>query len=171
MRAARVFRWAVRIFVLFLTLTMSIVSFLGGLSAVNILTNPSNVQIDTSSVVFEYEPTAPEDTNLSVPFYINNVGYFDLNGLTIGIDITMIYNTTVERRIFNKTNQFPDIPAGRDLSDSFDAFNGDGFNLPEAQNIAPSPTPIFAANISLFARYSLDLLSFNVRIENQTFTP
>ncbi|MFO7795340.1 MAG: hypothetical protein ACQERB_10690 [Promethearchaeati archaeon] len=167
MRAARVFRWTVRIFVLFLTGTMTAVSVLGGLSAVQILSNPANIQIADDPVLFQFNSTQPEKTNVSVPFYLNNDGYYSLNGLNIAINITLVYNSTSEEAfIFRKNQTFPNIPAGSVLDSNFEALNGDGFipgNFPESFD---DPNIELWFNISVSARYSLDLLSFSVNINN-----
>jgi len=167
MRAARVFRWTVRIFILLLTGTMTAVSVLGGLSAVQILSNPANIQIADDPVVFEFDLSQPDKTNVSVPFYLNNDGYYSLNGLNIEINITMVYNTTNEEAfIFSKNQTFSDIPAGNFLDSSFDALNGDGFfpgSFPDSFDVSPAELWF---NISVSARYSLDLLSFSVNLNN-----
>lgn len=170
MRAARVFRWAVRIFILFLTGSMTVVSVLGGFSAFQILSNPANVQIAHTPLTFEFDPSNTDKTNVSVPFYINNDGYYGLNDLNIEINITMVYNSTNEEAfIFSKDQTYPDISSDSSLNSQFTAYNGDGFiteNFPDPSDIDDTYPLQLWFNISVFARYSLDLLSLTVDLYN-----
>ena len=50
MRIPQLFKLIVRLFLLSLTLSLSFVSFLGGLSAYEILTNEENIEIDTDDI-------------------------------------------------------------------------------------------------------------------------
>ncbi|MFX1503288.1 MAG: hypothetical protein ACFFDH_20165, partial [Promethearchaeota archaeon] len=57
MRPSRVFRLLFKIFVSLLTLSVTIVAILGGLSAVMILMNTDNIGIDPGQVEFNFTPS------------------------------------------------------------------------------------------------------------------
>lgn len=158
MRPARIFRWAVRIFVLFLTTTMSIVSILGGLSAVNILSNSENIQIPYGSIN-EYNITS-DTPYIVVPFSMNNTGYFDLTNLKIGFSIEM-KNDTTSTTLYDDKQNFGTVTAGNVLIDNFNAT----FTKPD-----PIINPEFYANISVSASYSINLISLSANINNVNIT-
>ena len=158
MRPARIFRWAVRIFVLFLTASMSIVSILGGLSAVNILSNSKNVQIPYGSIN-DYNITS-DTPYITVPFCINNTGYFDLSNLKVGFSIEM-KNDTTSTTLYDDKQSFGTISYGTLFIDNFNAT----FTKPD-----PIINPEFYANISVSASYSIDLISFSANIYNVNIT-
>lgn len=157
MRAARVFRWIVRIFVLFLTGTMTIVSVLGGLSAVYILNNPANIQIPSGPINLEISSNNTENWYIEVPFTLTNAGYFDLTDLQISFRVRM-QNATERQIIFDDDENFGDILHGQTLNDIYNATN---FNVDQL-----IINPSFKVNISISASYSLDLISFNVNLNN-----
>jgi len=159
MRAARVFRWIMRIFVLFLTATMTVVSVLGGLSAVNILNNPNNIEIPSGPLSSNINITTPTDEwYISVPFKLTNAGYYDLTNLTIGFDITMDNATRPPQLIYTDTQSFGDVLHGETLNDNY---NASDFIMPTIYL-----NPSFTANISISAKYSLGLIYFEVEINN-----
>jgi hypothetical protein len=183
MRSSRVFRWIVRIFLLILTTSMSLVSFLGGLSAVNILTNPDNIRVPSASPDANLTITNPSSMYITVPFNITNAGYFELTNLRIDFKIAMRYdhvnltgnglNITTSRIIFDKTQTFPPIAVGSTYANAFSATGGDGFlvaNFPNANvDIDWTRTPYaveFLANMTVSGSYSLNLLSFRFGLNN-----
>ena len=151
MRAARVFRWIMRIFILLLTLSLSVVSILGALSAVNIFSESNNVQIPDGSVTINLP------SNITVPFRITNAGYFDLNNLVIGFELEMTYNVTLTQIIYNDHQEFGNILHGTTLARNYTLSE---FTLPPG--IINDPT--FEANITITGSYSLDLISFEIHL-------
>jgi hypothetical protein len=183
MRPSRVFRWIVRLFLLVFTLSMTIVSVLGGMSAAIILGNPNNITIPSGPIQANFNIANVSSMYLRVPFNITNGGYFDLTNFKIDFKVSMVYdhvnlttpgvNTTTSALIFDKSIQFPDILHGKSYNGLFDASSGDGFiasNFPNVTtDIDLTRTPHvaeFFANFSLSASYSLDLLSFKVNAYN-----
>lgn len=179
MRPSRVFRWIVRIFLLVLTLSMTTVSALGGLSAALILEDPNNIQIPSGVIDYNFNITDINSMYIEVPFEITNAGYYDLTNLNIEFQISMVYdhvnltlpgvNTTTSVLIFEKSISFPTIIHRTTYSGLFNASSGDGFlpsNFPNATTeIDWTKTPYvaeFYADFSLSASYSLDLISFSV---------
>lgn len=151
MRAARVFRWIMRIFILLLTLSLSVVSILGALSAVNIFSESNNVQIPDGSVTINLP------SNITVPFRITNAGYFDLNNLVIGFELEMTYNVTLTQIIYNDHQEFGNILHGTTLARNYTLSE---FTLPPGIFTGPS----FEANITITGSYSLDLISFEIHL-------
>lgn len=159
MRAARVFRWILRIFVLFLTATMTIVSVLGGLSAVNILNDPNNIEIPSGPLVSNIgNTTNPDEWYISVPFELTNAGYYDLTDLKVGFDITMDNATRPNQTIYSEVKYFGNILHGETLNDAYNASN---FIISDIYY-----NPRFWVNISMSAQYSLNLIYFEVELNN-----
>jgi len=105
MRKIRAIRLVVRLLLLVLTLSLSLVSFLGGLSAVMILSDQRNVGIPDgtpSGNLTLYDPSTGflfgdverGHIEFSLPFNITNAGYFTLQELKIRITITFIFDQT-----------------------------------------------------------------------------
>jgi len=179
MRPSRVFRWIVRLFLLVLTLTMTVVSVLGGMSAALILGDPNNIKIPSGPIQSNFDITDVNSMYLRVPFNITNAGYFDLTNLKIDFKISMVYdhvnltmpgvNTTTSALIFDKSINFPTIFHRTSFNGLFNASSGDGFipsNFPNATTeIDWTKTPYaveFYSNFSVSASYSLDLISFKL---------
>ena len=176
MRPSRVFRLIFKIFIYFLTLSVTIVSFLGGLSAFMILTNPNNIGIDPSKAEINLNPS-PLNINFTFPFNITNDGYFDLENLEVKIDLAMNYTATIDNEtkimnIFNKSQNFGKIPKGLtvsyNLSGQFsDFYFPTGFNFTSDIDwtIGP-PASLFFANFTINIDYSLGLHSLTIGILN-----
>lgn len=183
MRPSRIFRWIVRLFLLVLTLSMTVVSILGGMSAALILGDPNNIQIPSGAIDSNFNITDLDSMYLSFPFEIRNEGYFDLTNLNLEFKVSMVYdhvnltlpgvNTTTSVLIFEKSITFPTILHKTTYNGLFSASSGDGFlasNFPDViTDIDWTRTPHavdFYANFSLSASYSLDLISFSVDAYN-----
>ncbi len=185
MRISRVFRWSVRIFLLILTLSLTGVSILGSMSAFAILENPDNVNVPSGPISANLNISDVNSMYLQVPFNVSNVGFFDLTNLKIEFSIAMIYdhvnltgtgeNVTTSTNIFNKAINFPPIPHGQSYNGLFNAASGDGFLPANFPNITTeidwykTPHAIeFYADFIFSASYSLDLISFTVKLFNIT---
>jgi len=192
MRTSRIFRTIVRVILLILTLSLSLVSFLGGLSAIVILSDPNNINVPSSTPqgnLTLYDPTFNKLSNFDhvffdLPFNITNAGYFDLEDLQIGIVAYFVYdyddgnplteNETTYVKILDHSESFFTIERGQQLKDNFSAYytnpDNDGFDftdLPADSSTIDLYAPItFEANITLSFKYSLNLLSLKVRVFN-----
>ncbi|MFX1390751.1 MAG: hypothetical protein ACFE9Z_11860 [Promethearchaeota archaeon] len=183
MRPSRVFRLIFRIFVSLLAVSVTIVSILGGLSAVIILTNPNNIAIDPGDINFDFNPS-PLNVNFSLPFNITNAGYFDLENLEMTIDLYLNYdhvnytvpgvNVTRTVQIFNKTQYYNTIPKSQtgyfNFTGHFDDFTKP--NIPdfttEVDRFRGDPYMIIYANFTLSLDYSLGLHSLTIGLLNLT---
>ncbi len=83
MRIPQLFKLIVRLFLLSLTISLSFVSFLGGLSAYEILTNEENIEIDTDDIETNIEELMElgrdiiEDDFNGTSFEFNSTNYGD----------------------------------------------------------------------------------------------
>ena len=179
MRVSRVFRLIFRIFILVLTTSVTMVTILGGMSAVEIL-NPTanNIGIDTDNVDFNIDIDLlggnVNEFNFSLPFNITNAGYFDLHDFEMNFVMAVRYehinltvpgqNDTVTAKIFEKTEQYGTILKGATENYIFQGVMGDLIiaNFPDLLtevNLYRSPQPIleFVANFTVSLVYSLGL--------------
>ena len=97
MRPSRVFRLLIRILLYLLTLSVTLVSILGILSAGLILSNlPENIQPDFDNAEFNIEinntTLVIENINFTLPVNLTNAGYFDLENLELSIQIGLNYS-------------------------------------------------------------------------------
>lgn len=140
---------------------MSIVSVLGGLSAVNILSDPNSIQVPAGEIT-DYNVTASEKY-VVVPINITNSGYFDITCLCLELRLEM-RNATHSKEIFNGTKTFRTITPGEQFSGFF---NATGINL----NLPPSIlNPELYADITVSLQYSLDLIALEVNIVDFNIT-
>ncbi|MFO8017936.1 MAG: hypothetical protein R6U96_04830 [Promethearchaeia archaeon] len=160
---------------------MSIVSFLGGYSAVMILSEEENIQVPEHGEEIEFsfpdlgENFTDEAENISIilPFRITNAGFFNLDDLSVEMIIDLQYedktdnNKTKRLKIFEKPINFGSIEAGKTYQDDFLADEND-FDIVKLNDTIPKINedgPLdFLADISLSAKYSLKLLSFRVTL-------
>ena len=180
MRTSRLFRLIIRVFLLLLASSMSLVSFLGGYSALLILGDEDNIDLDIN---FEGDPFLdPNNFEIDIEFEINNLGYFDLEDLEIELRLYLIYgrlnqtnlekNTTQEIKIYDDEKSFSTIKAGQKKKNSITIEPDDlvKVNFTEINNtFNPFRDPVMefkAAEIVIRAKYSLGLLSFKVKIED-----
>ena len=180
-----------RLLLLVLTLSLSLVSFLGGYSAVLILSDPDNINVPTTVPAPDgnltlYDPSTYDKMSsfdhvfFELPFNITNAGYFDIENLQIGLSVEIEYeripgNIPTRILILDHTETFPLIERGAFYSGVYSAYYNttdplhDGFNfddLPDKANINLLATPIFSyrAEITLTCKYSLSLLSLRVTV-------
>ncbi|MFX1317281.1 MAG: hypothetical protein ACFE9T_15570 [Promethearchaeota archaeon] len=182
MRPSRVFRWIVRIFILILTLSVTFVSFLGGLSAVLILSNPDNIGIDTDNAEFnlDYNETTGVvyNINFTLPFNVTNAGFFNLEDLKISFQIGLEYshvnltgtgvNISQTIKIFDKTSSFPTIKKDKTLYGNYTGNFTDFGSFPNINDIDLTRIPIFNfyANFTMSLTYSLGLHSLILGVYN-----
>ena len=162
MRPARIIRLVFRIFLLVCTLSLSVVSVLVGLSAVNILTNTENIDLDMDSINIYINATQPDESYISIPFSITNDGYFDLTDLTFFLTIELDYNSShLKQLIHDGDKTFPDIKKTETLNDNY---NASSLSLPSGIFI-----PNFViVNFSMTAWYSFNLINIRVEVSNKT---
>jgi hypothetical protein len=168
-----------KIFVSLLTLSVTVVSILGGLSAFMILMNPDNIGIDPGKVEFDFNPS-PFNINFTLPFNLTNAGYFDLENLELKVEIAMNYsqvddplpgvNSTRLIQIFNKSQQFGTILQGATGNFNFTGQFGD-FYFPPLFNFTSDidwyrgpPALIFYTNLTISLDYSIGMHSLTIGI-------
>lgn len=174
MRVSRVFRHIIRILLLVLTLSMSLISFLGGYSAVLILSDEGNIVVPDGDISANLNITDTSQMYVEIPMKLNNAGFFDLEDLTVKIEIEMEYsrinetgpgtNATVKETIFDKTVEFDPIKAGEVFKGNFSGEADDFQNIPEPKYIDLTVTVNYTMDINLDLKYSLRLIALHVEI-------
>ena len=182
MRTSRAFRLIIRLFLLLLASSMSLVSFLGGYSALLILGDEDNIDLD---IDFEGGILDP-DFEIQIEFEINNLGYFDLEDLNIEMKLYLVYdwvnltagpqgdgrNITKYVKIYEDDKSFRTIKAGETKKNSItiELEDLEKVNLTELvlySDKTRDPWIEFKAEeIVIKAKYSLGLISFKVKIED-----
>jgi len=183
MRISRVFRIIFRIFILLLTLSITVVAFLGGWSAVLILQDTDNIGlgIDDAEFNLDYDLAGFHGGNFTLPFNITNAGYFDLENLEFSVSISLNYshidypvpgsNETRNVIVFEKSENFGTIPKGQTGFFNFTANTSDflpaNFPDPLDVNLLRGP-PVFEfyANITISLDYSLGMHQIALSIIN-----
>ena len=188
MRPSRVFRWIIRILILVLTISVTAVSLLGGMSAIMILSNQDNIGIDYDNADFnlDYNVTTGviNNINFTLPFNITNAGFFDLEDLKLGFQIGLLYrhinltgdglNKTNFVKIYDNSTSFPTIKKGKTYYGNYTGTTSDfgNFleNFPEYDEIDFTRDPDFElyGNFTISLTYSLGLHSITLGINNVT---
>lgn len=179
MRASRFIRLIFRILLYVFTISLTITTILGGLSAITIVSNPDNIGVPDGEVELYFNINTPANNNITVPFNFTNDGYFALTNLHIRVRLNMTYshvnltlpgvNETTTRTIFDGDQTFTPVSPHETLKDELVGVAGD-FSIPDMQDIDFSVTPTFSIDIILSASYSLDLLSFRIEILGLSIT-
>ncbi|MBN1800249.1 MAG: hypothetical protein JW891_02010 [Candidatus Lokiarchaeota archaeon] len=162
MRKSRIVKLILTIVLLFFTLSLSIVSVLAGISAVNILGNPNNVQL-VGAPDPDFSDSNPNNWQVSIQFYINNDGYFDLTRLSFSLSMSYYNGSSEGTEILSVSQNYPNIPSGRDL---LTWFNITGVEVPSGFIVTSGMQ--FKGDMTLSGRYSLDMLEFRAVFTNQT---
>jgi len=170
-----------------LTLSVTAVSFLGGFSAIMILSNPDNIGFDTDNIEFNFDanwttPIEINNINFTLPFNFTNAGYFDLEDLKVSFQIGLLYwhvnltgdglNKTNFVKIYDNSTSFPTIKKGKTYYGNYTGTKSDfgNFlgNFPDYDEIDVIKDPDFElyANFTLSLTYSLGLHSIRLGIYN-----
>jgi hypothetical protein len=180
MRPSRIFRWIVRIFLLVFTLSLSVVSLLGGFSAVTIL-DPDSYNVKIGTPTYNFDISDPNNLQILVPFNITNAGVYELGDVSLNLGIWMTYgdktnfNQTTIVKVFQKAINYGNIAPGTILISNLNGTGSDGFilsNIPDPlTEVDKTRLPYdleFNANFTFSASYSLNLYTFTVNTINQT---
>ena len=175
MRYSRLVRLIARLFLLILASTMSLVSFLGGYSALLILSDEDNIDLD---VAFEGDltPANFQKFEVKIEFEVYNEGYFDLEDLEIELKLYMVYvnksnDVLIGLEIYDGDKSFSTIPAGEkkknkiviDIEDLLEEVPDLAKRVLEAD---PAKELAFTAeDITIKAKYSLGLIAFKIKID------
>ncbi len=167
MRIARVIRTIIYIVISVLTLTVPIVATFGGLSIVQIISNPGNIAIPDGEIDANFDLFDPSLTYVIIPFNITNAGYYPLSNLYIRLEIAMLFNNPIESRtIINKRVDYPSILQGESYKGNFTMNSNDLQNVPSLSEINITAPISMLANITFHGGYAYGLFSFTVKTYN-----
>ncbi|MFX1323495.1 MAG: hypothetical protein ACFE8N_00955 [Promethearchaeota archaeon] len=184
MRPSRVFRQLYRVFILLLSLSITIPAMLGAYSAFIILRNyEENINVDEGSIDFNFDLTpGAENVNFSLPFNITNAGYFDLENLMLEVDIAVNYshvdwggpgiNVTRFVPVFQNSENYGTIGKGDTANFVFIGLNSTFIheNIPdpltEIDWFYGPPAIEFIANFTISLDYTLGMHSLTIAIIN-----
>jgi len=180
-----------RIFIALLTLSVTIVSILGGISAVTILTNQDNIGINPSNADFNinynYTSGVLLDANFTQPFNITNAGFFDIENFHLHVELALNYshinytrgvdyptpgvNGTRTVKIFEKSQNFGNVLKGSTGKFNFtglfsDFLTGNFPNITDIDIFKPPPLFEFYANFTINLDYSLGMHSVTINVRN-----
>ncbi|MFX1568271.1 MAG: hypothetical protein ACFFCV_07875 [Promethearchaeota archaeon] len=184
MRPARIVRLIFRIFILFLTISVTVVAFLGGFSAFIILASPKNIGVDPNKVELNIDMNNAtyviDNINFTLPFNFTNAGYFDLENLDLNVDLAINYshidypspgiNQTRKVLILSKSQTFGIVKKGTtgyfNLTGLFSDFNIGNFPnfTTEVNWFRGPPAILFYANLTVNLDYTLGLHSITIGI-------
>ncbi|MFX0154169.1 MAG: hypothetical protein ACFE9Q_06550 [Candidatus Hodarchaeota archaeon] len=179
-------RLILKIFIIILALSVTVVTILGGLSAVIILNpNSKNIGIDYYNASFDvdFNNSTGDLTvfNFTLPFNVTNAGYFDLEDLQLDIDIAVRYehinytgdglNYTRFLKYFEKQQNFGNIRKGTIGFFNYTGNISDIIFFPNALTEinwfrTPLPDLEFFANFTIDLTYSLGLHSLSFSLLN-----
>jgi len=179
MRTSRLIRLIMRIFLLLLASSMSFVSFLGGYSALLILGDEDNIDLD---VKIDGDPFRdPANSEIKIEFELYNMGYFDLEDLEIELKLVLKYwsnktGTSVETKVklYDDEKSFSTIKAGHKKKNSITIESKDLITLNFTgiySNLDWTKDPLIklvAEKVLISARYSLGLIKLKIEIEDYT---
>jgi len=188
MRISRIFRTFFRIFIFLLTISVTIVSILGGLSAMLILADPGNLGVDPGDAEFNLDinntTLAIDNIDFTLPFNLTNAGYFDMENLELNIEIALNYshvdypvpgvNTTRQIQIFTKSQNLGTIPKGTtrffNFTGLFSDFSPYLASFPnfttDVDWLRGPPAIEFYVNLTISLDYSIGLHSLTIGILN-----
>lgn len=157
---SKIFRITFRVFLLVITVSLSLTSILGSLSAGIILTNfKENIVIDYSGAKLD-----PVNEIFTVPISINNTGYFPLEGLTLRIEINIKYEETKIAEIMDHTMKINEsILASGSYDGDFTATSNSFTNHPEISPLDLENLVIISIEIGGY--YSFRMLRFFADID------
>ena len=177
MKHSTLAKLSIQALILLIASMLSYVAFIGGYSALIILEEEDNIDLEAKfagDIMVD-----PGLFEIEIDFTINNEGYSDLDDLTIEMELLMIYYTDinndglrepVEVTIFDDDKSFDAIKAGEEETRSIKIeYNDiDDVNWNDIlSNALPAYDILFTAeSIIISAKYSYGLLSFNVELED-----
>jgi hypothetical protein len=165
-----VFRWIVRAILLVTTLSLSVVSILGGWSAVTILgSGGEEIKIPDGTPTVNLVIGNTSSIEIIIPFEIPNGGYYEMSDIFLRFQVDMTFgntstvnNDTTTVNIFNTPQSYGSIFPGHTLNANI---SGTG-SLPLSEvDRYRSPNALeFYASLTFKASYSLNLYTVTVSI-------
>ena len=156
MRKTRTF---LKVLILFIQLSLTLVSVLGTLSSFLITSSPYNIYVDTPIV----NAVGNSTIDVAVPFGINNTGLYDFTDMNLSVTL-IFYNSSEDPNTILKDLGVNDPPltieAGRNYYDA-STLVFTGIDISDVPN--PSLWEI-SLIIEITSFYSLDLILFSINL-------
>jgi len=155
----RVVRITIRAIIMAIWLCLTLVSAIGTISTLHILSNPTNVLIGTPEINFYTTPK-----NVSIPFTFNNTGLYDFTNVTLKVKLTAYNRSDPSESYVMIDNTFINttILAGSKYDDGI-FINEGNITIPLAMQTYPTNWNA-TLSITLNSLYTLNLISVRVDI-------
>lgn len=155
----KIIRTVLKVLILFIQISLTLVSALGTLSSFLITSSPHNIYVDTPI----FNTVGNSTIDVTVPFGINNTGLYDFTNMTV--DVTLkFYNISENPNTIIKHlggNDSPiTIPAGENYYDD-STLEFLGIDTTDVGNLALWEITLM---IKITSLYSLDLISFLIKL-------
>lgn len=148
-----------RVFVVVIQLAVSLVFIIGLFSGITTVMNFATT-IEPSTATLNFQDTS--NVSVSLPFYFNNTGLYDINDLTFDIDVN-VHNSTDDFDVLNGSEQFT-IGAGNSINTTLMFDNG----VLDPELMAGLMLNSTGYNMTLYAsisgRYLFNLVPFGVNV-------
>jgi len=164
MGVSKILRILFRIVLFVITISLSLTSILGGLSAVMIFSN-FNENIDIKADEAELKDfDDPSNAQFLLPFSINNTGYFPLEGLELRIELELIYDESKTAKFMDHTMTLDAIINPLQSYNGIFSADADSFTFHPEINPLQLENKIYVS-VEVGAYYSFRMLHFNADIE------
>jgi hypothetical protein len=155
----RIVRTAIKVIILAISLSLTLVSAIGTISTLHILSNPNNVFIGTPVINLN---TPPE--SVSIPFTFNNTGLYDFTDVIVSVKLTAYNTSNIAESYVIINNVFINTTILANTKYDGGIFINDGnITIPIEMQTYPTNWNASIA-ITLTSLYTLNLISFRVDI-------
>lgn len=154
----RITRTALKIIILFIQISLTLVSVLGTLSSFLITSSPNNIYVGTPIV-----NTAGNTMNVTVPFGINNTGLYDFTNMTVEVTLKF-YNISEDPNTIFKHLGVNDPPITIEAGENYydvSTLVFTGIDITDVGNPALWEITLI---IEIESFYSLDLILFSINL-------
>ena len=154
----RITRTALKIIILFIQISLTLISVLGTLSSFLITSSPHNIYVDTPIVI-----TGANTIDVTVPFGINNTGLYDFTNMTL--DITLkFYNISEDPDTIIKHLGANDPPITIEAGENYYDATTLVFNGIDTTDVGDISLWEITLIIEITSLYSLDLIKFSINL-------
>ena len=149
-----VFKLLVKILLVFLSVCLTIVSLISGISVGLIFSSPDNVYLDIDSTYMDFNGY---NLSLGVPYSINNMGFYNLNNMEFNCNISA-FNESGSFYVGQGSAPMGSFPAQTETDDNFN------MTIIMSESVNMTLWNLWNISLNLDVRlsglYALDLISF-----------